>query len=221
MLVDLLLGERSGWVTMRLGKGRRGRKVPIHLRARKALDAHLEQEQLADPAARVAHAAEPLFRSPTGKPLTCCALWYAVKKYARLAGVEEVTPRTFRHSVATCLVRDPLGRHGNSRNLPGVQPGVGGWFLSYLHDGIRPLFARKVGWPQRASPVRHVWFIVSSSRDDRLRVVVRCMCRCLRSTPDMARAERSALLLGKTSPRCSGGHHGEFRNQTTRRENRK
>jgi len=106
-LGDLELGERSGWVTVRFGKGRKWRRVPIHLRARKALSAYMEQEQLAEPAARSARAAEPLFRSRNGDPLTPYALWYTVKKYARLAEVEGVTPHTFRHSVATRLVRDP------------------------------------------------------------------------------------------------------------------
>lgn len=106
-LGDLSLGERSGWVTVRLGKGRRRRKVPVHQRARKALSAYLEQEQMSEPAARATHAAEPLFRSRAGEPLTPYALWYTVKKYARLAEVEGVTPHTFRHSVATRLVRDP------------------------------------------------------------------------------------------------------------------
>lgn len=105
---DLSLGERSGWITVRLGKGRRRRKVPIHLRARKALSTYLEQQGLGEPAVRVAHASEPLFRSRTGEPLTPYALWYTVKKYARLAEVEGVTPHTFRHSVATRLVRDPM-----------------------------------------------------------------------------------------------------------------
>lgn len=106
-LGDLALGERSGWVTVRLGKGRRRRRVPIHLRARKALSAYLEQEGLGDPATRAARATEPLFRSRAGAALTPYALWYTVKKYARLAGIEGVTPHTFRHSVATRLVRDP------------------------------------------------------------------------------------------------------------------
>lgn len=106
-LGDLSLGERSGWVTVRLGKGRRRRKVPIHLRARKVLNVYLQHEQLAYPATRAVHAGEPLFRSRAGEPLTPYALWYTVKKYARLAGVEGVTPHTFRHSVATRLVRDP------------------------------------------------------------------------------------------------------------------
>lgn len=104
---DLTLGERSGWVTVRLGKGRRWRRVPIHVRARRALSAYLEQEQLGEPATRAAHAAEPLFRNRAGDPLTSFALWYTVKKYARLAEVGGVTPHTFRHSVATRLVRDP------------------------------------------------------------------------------------------------------------------
>jgi integrase/recombinase XerC len=107
MVGDLTLGERSGWVTVRMGKGRRRRKVPVHLRARKALNTYLEQEQLNEPSARAAHAADPLFRSRAGEPLTCYALWYTVKKYARLAEVEGVTPHTFRHTVATRLVRDP------------------------------------------------------------------------------------------------------------------
>lgn len=106
-LGNLELGERSGWVTVRLGKGRRRRKVPIHVRARKALNAYLEQEQLAEPTVQTARAAEPLFRNRAGGPLTSYALWYTVKKYARLAEVEGVTPHTFRHSVATRLVRDP------------------------------------------------------------------------------------------------------------------
>ena len=50
-LGDLALGERSGWVTVRLGKGRRRRKVPVHLRARKALSAYLEHEALGEPGA--------------------------------------------------------------------------------------------------------------------------------------------------------------------------
>jgi len=58
----------------------------------------MDRDDLARLAARAAHAAEPL---------TSYALWYTVKKYARLAEVEGVTPHTFRHSVATRLVRDP------------------------------------------------------------------------------------------------------------------
>jgi len=92
---------------VRFGKGRKRRRVPIHLRARKALTVYLEQERLDDPGPRSARSGESLFRTRNGEPLTPYALWYTVKKYARLAEVEGVTPHTFRHSVATRLVRDP------------------------------------------------------------------------------------------------------------------
>ena len=96
---DVALNERSGWVTVR-GKGRKQRKVPIHARARRALQEYLEEH--GDPAGD-----EPLFLSQKGGTLTPYAVWYTVKKYAALAEVEGVTPHTFRHTVATQLVRDP------------------------------------------------------------------------------------------------------------------
>lgn len=39
--------------------------------------------------------------------MTPYAIWYTVKKYAAQAGVENVSPHTFRHTVATRLVRNP------------------------------------------------------------------------------------------------------------------
>ncbi len=39
--------------------------------------------------------------------MTTYAIWYTVKKYAAQAGVENVSPHTFRHTVATRLVRNP------------------------------------------------------------------------------------------------------------------
>jgi len=97
---DLELNERSGWVTVR-GKGRKQRRVPVHARARRALREYLEER--GDDVAPD----EPLFLSQKGGPITPYAVWYTVKKYARLAGVEDVSPHTFRHTVATRLVRDP------------------------------------------------------------------------------------------------------------------
>jgi integrase/recombinase XerD len=96
---DVALNERSGWVTVR-GKGRKQRRVPIHVRARRALSEYLEERD--DPAGD-----EPLFLSQKGGAITPYAVWYTVKKYAALAEVEGVTPHTFRHTVATQLVRDP------------------------------------------------------------------------------------------------------------------
>ncbi len=96
---DVKLNERSGWVTVR-GKGRKQRNVPVHARGRRALSEYLEERD--DPAGD-----EPLFLSQKGGAISPYAVWYTVKKYATLAKVEGVTPHTFRHTVATQLVRDP------------------------------------------------------------------------------------------------------------------
>lgn len=55
----------------------------------------------------IARGDEPLFLSQKGGAVSSYAVWYTVKKYAQLAGVENVSPHTFRHTVATQLVRDP------------------------------------------------------------------------------------------------------------------
>ncbi|MEA3310168.1 MAG: tyrosine-type recombinase/integrase [Chloroflexota bacterium] len=107
---DLELQPRSGWVTVREGKGRKRRRVPVHARARRALRAHFvargilspEETALAELATTI-----PVFLSRTGKRLSAYAIWYTVKKYARLAKLAGVTPHTFRHTVATRLVRNP------------------------------------------------------------------------------------------------------------------
>jgi site-specific recombinase XerD len=96
---DVELNERSGWATVR-GKGRKQRRVPVHARARRALSEYLEERNKPT-------GDEPLFLSQKGGAITPYAVWYTVKKYAALAEVEGVTPHTFRHTVATQLVRDP------------------------------------------------------------------------------------------------------------------
>jgi integrase/recombinase XerC len=96
---DVALNERSGWVTVR-GKSRKRRRVPIHARARRALSEYLEERGAPT-------GDEPLLLSQKGAAISSYAVWYTVKKYAALAQVEGVTPHTFRHTVATQLVRDP------------------------------------------------------------------------------------------------------------------
>lgn len=112
-LGDLELGERRGWVTVRAleGKGRKQREVPVHAKARRALWEYLEGRgfDLQEPLPRFpsARADEPLFLSQKGGGMSAYTVWYAVKKYAALADVPDVTPHSFRHTVATRLVRDP------------------------------------------------------------------------------------------------------------------
>jgi site-specific recombinase XerD len=103
---DLELGERSGWVTVRAtkGKGRKERQVPVNARARGYLVEYLAER--AGPDGELAPE-EPLFLSQVGTAATPYVIWYTVKKYAGLAKVEDVSPHSFRHTVATRLVRDP------------------------------------------------------------------------------------------------------------------
>jgi site-specific recombinase XerD len=48
-----------------------------------------------------------LFLTARSTPISSYAVWYTVKKYAAQAGLADVTTHSFRHSVATRLVRDP------------------------------------------------------------------------------------------------------------------
>lgn len=51
--------------------------------------------------------AAALFSSRLKKPLTAYAIWSVVKKYVSEAEMEHVSPHSFRHTVATRLVRNP------------------------------------------------------------------------------------------------------------------
>ena len=98
---DLELGERKGMVQVRAGKGRKARTVPLPAEARAALRACLgEHDALAATASLF-----PAQRGPTaGQPIRPRAVWDVVKKYARLAGLDGVTPHVLRHSYATAML---------------------------------------------------------------------------------------------------------------------
>jgi site-specific recombinase XerD len=102
---DAELNERSGWLTVR-GKGRKQRRVPVNAKARRALREYLE-ERAAGEQGIAPSAEKPLFLTQKDTEMTPYAVWYTVKKYAQLAGAENVSPHTFRHTVATRLVREP------------------------------------------------------------------------------------------------------------------
>lgn len=99
---DLDLGERHGWVTVHApnAKRRKQRRVPVKVKARRVVQEYLKSRGKLAPG-------DPVFPSQKGGPMTPYTVWYTVKKYARLAGVKDVSPHSFRHTVATQLVRDP------------------------------------------------------------------------------------------------------------------
>ncbi len=99
---DVVLGERSGKVIVRAGKGRKYREVPLHKEARKALEAYL--------AVRPDDASScPLFLGQRGG-LGPRGIQMRIQALGESAGVSKqsfaVTPHVLRHTFATRLLRD-------------------------------------------------------------------------------------------------------------------
>jgi integrase/recombinase XerD len=85
-----------------LGKGRKDRYVPLVPRAASAVDAYLEHGR----EALVRTKAPWLFLTYRGRRLDPWTVGEIVRHYAAKAGVgKRVTPHTFRHSIATHLLR--------------------------------------------------------------------------------------------------------------------
>lgn len=95
-LTDVEMNGRSGWVTIRSGKGNKTRRVPLNGEVRQALKAWLDERPKAE-------GEQALFLSRSGKPLAERDVQRMVAEYARLAGVE-ATPHTLRHTFATRAV---------------------------------------------------------------------------------------------------------------------
>ncbi|MDQ5853176.1 MAG: tyrosine-type recombinase/integrase [Chloroflexota bacterium] len=91
-LSDLAISERKGSLVVRSGKGDKDRTVPLNNVVRQALSAYL--------AVRPAATTDFLFIGQRGQPLQSDAVQLIVRKYARRAGLSEVTPHTLRHSFA-------------------------------------------------------------------------------------------------------------------------
>jgi integrase/recombinase XerC len=83
-------------VIVRSSKGNKYREVPLNLHARKAVQLYLD-------GARPVTTHPQVFIGQRG-PLTERAVQLVVRKYADLAGLEDVTPHTLRHSFGKMLV---------------------------------------------------------------------------------------------------------------------
>jgi site-specific recombinase XerD len=93
-LGDIELGAKSGWVTVRMGKGNKTRRVPLSSGVCRALRAYL--------AVRPASGTSVLFLSRSGNPLSARDVRRVVVRLARRAGIEgRVTPHVLRHTFAT------------------------------------------------------------------------------------------------------------------------
>ena len=89
-LEDLQISERKGQITVRYGKGGRYREIPLNRDARRALREYL--------AVRPKVEDKHLFIGQRGNGLGRAAVYDVVTKYARLAGLEDVSPHTLRHT---------------------------------------------------------------------------------------------------------------------------
>jgi integrase/recombinase XerC len=97
-LEDVALNERSGWVTVRQGKGLKERRVPLSLQARKALAGYLEVRPEAETPA--------LFLTKSWRRLGKRPVQRLVKSAAQRAGIkQDVTPHVLRHTFATRFLR--------------------------------------------------------------------------------------------------------------------
>lgn len=96
---DVVIRPRSGWVTVRCGKGRKERTVPLPADGRKSVQAWLEARE------HVAPKNEPaLFLSQKGGRLHKRSLAGRVAVIADAAGLEDIHPHTLRHTYAKSLV---------------------------------------------------------------------------------------------------------------------
>lgn len=93
---DVTINDRSGKVTVRSGKGREHRELPLHKEARKALKAYLE--------VRPQDQGEGLFLGQRGS-LGPRGIQMRLAALGEAAGVE-VTPHVLRHTFATRLLRE-------------------------------------------------------------------------------------------------------------------
>lgn len=103
-VVDLTLDQinlKLGYVRC-IGKGRKERIIPV---GKKAIEAVLEYLDVLRDRLLGDHHTQTIFLSRTGRSLDRTNMWRLVRKYAKLAGVnEKVSPHTLRHCFATHLL---------------------------------------------------------------------------------------------------------------------
>ena len=91
-LGDIDISERRGMLLVRAGKGDKDRMLPLNNDVRRALERYLKTRP------RVAD--DHLFIGQRGEPLQPQGVQKIVAKYARRAGLSDVTPHILRHSFA-------------------------------------------------------------------------------------------------------------------------
>ncbi len=109
-LEDIEISERKGTVIVRSGKGKRYREIPLNLDVRRALEDYLEaRPKVADP---------HLFIGQKKTGIVPGTVYTTVRKFARFADIDNVTPHTLRHTFGRSLIDKGI-------DLPTVQKLMG------------------------------------------------------------------------------------------------
>ncbi|MGL5741280.1 MAG: tyrosine-type recombinase/integrase [Legionella sp.] len=96
LVKDVVIRERSGFVNVVDGKGRKHREIPLNSIARRALTKYLETRKYLEPD-------DALFTTKRGEPGTIRALQALISSLAKRANISRinVTAHTLRHTFAT------------------------------------------------------------------------------------------------------------------------
>ncbi|MBT7071642.1 MAG: tyrosine-type recombinase/integrase [Anaerolineae bacterium] len=100
-IADVQISERKGSLTVRSGKGRKQRAVPLNTEAR----TFLQQWLLYRPAVTTS----AFFVGQRNERLTSRSAQRAVKRLAELANLDDVTPHLLRHTFAKSLLDSGVG----------------------------------------------------------------------------------------------------------------
>lgn len=93
---DITLDERKGSVIVREGKGTKRREIPLNAKARKSLIEYLRMKPDVE--------MDNLFLGQRNEGVQSKTIQRAVQRFAKTAGIKNVTPHTLRHSFAKALI---------------------------------------------------------------------------------------------------------------------
>jgi len=93
---DVILDERKGSVVVREGKGTKRREIPLNAKARKALLEYLRMRPDVE--------MDNLFLGQRNEGVQSKTIQRAVQRFAKKAGIRNVTPHILRHSFAKSLI---------------------------------------------------------------------------------------------------------------------
>lgn len=93
---DVVLDERKGSLVVREGKGTKRREIPLNAKARKALLEYLRMRPDVEK--------DELFLGQRNEGVQSKTIQRAVQRFAKKAGLKNVTPHTLRHSFAKALI---------------------------------------------------------------------------------------------------------------------